>query len=269
MPSITLDIPEARFSAFLRVAADFLETDTTPGAARGEVSIADEGSPVPWRFGSLHPETDPELRLLVDYLKKVKGFARSVFAYLVNDGQPIEGDQLAEWLQMPSRRAVAGSLGHASRFANELGRKFPVDWDRETGRYWMGEELREAMAQARLWTVPAPFVHVLPLDGHQLMIESDNCPARYAVFLRDAMVNGDPSAGFQGLFYDRDAAHDFDPNVFTLDDFVVTEFEPDAVDGSYLVPVESHADAGTRSERSHDLVTPPFQGQTIHTEVRR
>lgn len=268
MPSVTLEVPDDRYSAFLRLAAEFLDGGTTATAPRGEISLADQGEPRSWSFGSLHPETDDELSLMVDYLKKVKGYARSVFDYLINCGGPIEGDELAEWLQMPSRRAVAGSLGHASRFANELGRKFPVTWDRDTGQYSMDDDLREAMAQARLWTVPAPYVHVIPRPKQDLFVEADS-PARYAVVLRDLTTDDDPSAGFQGLFYDQDAVHDRDPNAFTLDDFEVIEFEPDAVENRYLVPVEEYEDAGARSERAHDLITHPPSTLTIPTEVHR
>lgn len=270
MPTVSVEIPTADYAEFLRIAADFLDERIGRTEDRGTIGLDDEGEPRAWRFSTLEPTTDEDFALLVEYLGKIKGYAASVFDYLVDHGGPVDGNTLAEWLLLDSRRAVAGSLGHAARFANELGRRFPIHWNRDTGTYELTDDLREAIAQARIWTVPAPYIHVLERWGRQFAVQTETRPARYAIFSEELDDSEDLLAGFEGLFYDRNAVHGFDPNAFDEAlGFTVIEFTPDSVRREMLVPVELHDDLGLRTERSHDLVTAPPHEFVITGEVRQ
>lgn len=257
MASITFDIPDDRYSAFLRVAADFLDgaPASTEAPPTGEIGLANSDDAVqPWRFQSLHP-SDEEFQRLIDYLRRVRaGYAGAVIDYLVNEGGPIDGDGLVDHLDLNSRRQVAGSLGHAARFATEVSRPFPVRWDRDTGHYDMDDDLREAIAQARLWTVPAPYRHVIDLDEVTLRLQSD-APARYAIF--SPRHGEEPTKDdLVGLFHDADAALAQDANLLDRNGgHVVVELGPDRADGTHLLRIIPGESFGTRSERSHDLVT--------------
>lgn len=260
MPIVTLDIPEERYSAFLRFAADYLDGVAVPERReRGRIEFEDDTDAEPWSMKALD-ETDDDFQLLVTYLKKLKGISAAVFDYLGENPGPVDGDTLAAWLQVTSRRAVAGSLGHAARFANELGRDFPINSDRESGSYWLDEDMREAVQQARIWAVPSPYDYFVEINNRHLRYRSDDTPARYAVY--QLGLSEDPADDLIGFFYDENAVIEHvhsDAMRHDAEDFgfLRVEFTPDVVHRRHLVPREDHDDLGARTERSHDLVTWP------------
>lgn len=270
MPTITLEIPEDRYSAFLRLAADYLDGVDPSPPERGRIDLEGDQSLASWRIQSLD-EADGDFRLLVEYLGKLKGLSAAVFDYLAEHPGSVDGDTLADWLGVESRRAVAGSLGHAARFANELGRIFPINWDRESGAYRLDEDMREAVRQARIWTVPDPYDYFLEINGQPLRYRSDDVPARYALFQTE--MHDDPDQGLIGFFHDQSAVVGYHGDAMRPDaaDYGILriEFTPDAVHRRHLVPLEDSDDLGLRHERSHDLVTFPVTDGFSLVEVHR
>lgn len=271
MATITLQIPDDRYAAFLRLAADYLDGIELAPAERDRIELDGDDELARWRIGAMD-QADDEFRLLVDYLRKLKGISAAVLDYLAEKPGPVDGETLANWVGAESRRAVAGSLGHAARFASQLGRVFPIKWDRDTGAYWLDDDLRDgdAVRQARIWTVPAPYDYFLELDGQPLRYRSDDIPARYALFHADML--DDPKNALIGFFHDQDAVVDYHSDAMRADaadsGFLRIEFTPDAVHRRHLVPLEDDDDFGARQERSHELVTlPQTDGFTI-VEVR-
>jgi hypothetical protein len=269
MPTVTLNIPKDRYSAFLRLAADYLDGTQSEDPGHQPAEAKDTPGIVAWRI-RVHDLNDEDFQLLVEYLGKLRGLSAAVFDYLAEHEGPVDGHTLARWLGVDSRRAVAGSLGHAARFANELGRVFPIKWDRDSGAYWLDNEMREAVRQARIWTVPAPYDYILEIDGKHLRYRSDDLPARYALFDAEPAPEGEQR--LIGFFHDQEAVvrHHADAMHADATDYgyLRIEFTPDAVHRHHLIPLQTADGLGFRQEQAHDLVTFPVTDGFTMVEVQ-
>lgn len=111
----------------------------------------------------------------------------------------------------------------STSYAAELERPFPIGWNRETGEYRIPEELREALKQARLWSVPSPYEHRVIVDGQVVAMDSVPVPYRWMLWHR----NGDEL----GKYPDTETMRSEHPEAFDDAEYELWEFRPDHAAG--------------------------------------
>lgn len=226
MPTITLDVPTARYAEFLRYAATFfddgLPATAVPSAGGAQASAA-AGA---WKVMSVPDEGD-DSDLLIDYYRRLSPTAKKILDHLVDHPAGADADSLSFIIGLETKYALSGSVGHAAKVAGELGRECPIQIEKESGRYSVLPYLIDAIRQARLQSVRPPYVHrFVGPEGEEVARELD-FPARYVFWV----PGPDPEPRF---FRDREELLEAEPEAFDQPTYAVTEFAPDHHSGDLI-----------------------------------